>query len=202
MTHELPSLLTTLLERLHGHEDLDWEVKTARTSLPKSLWPTVSAFANTRGGWIVLGFSEGDQYALEGVEKPEALVKMLHDLLRNPQKISHPACGIDDVSIDMIEGKAVVLIRVPAAARKYRPVYINNNPYLGTYVRRYSGDYQCHKAEVDRMMREASDIAADSTLLPHFGIDDLDSGTLARYRRRLQMLIPPHRGLAMMTNVS
>src|SRR5690606_26146215 len=51
----IPSLLATLLERLETREALEVEFKRARGGLPKDLWSTVSAFANTNGGWIILG---------------------------------------------------------------------------------------------------------------------------------------------------
>jgi ATP-dependent DNA helicase RecG len=41
-----------LLLRLDVGEDQDTEFKLAEGGLPKSLWETVSAFANTEGGVI------------------------------------------------------------------------------------------------------------------------------------------------------
>src|SRR5581483_10236340 len=157
----VPSLLATLFERLQGQEALDLELKLARDSVPQSLWPTVSAFANTLGGWVLLGIGEEEgKFVVEGVSNPQALLQNIANTLRNGQKISYPACGANDLKIESVDGKDVVVLRVPAAPRKARPVYINGNAYGGTYVRRQSGDYHCTKPEVDRMMREASDVAA------------------------------------------
>jgi ATP-dependent DNA helicase RecG len=187
----VPPLLAALLERLEGREALDLEFKAARGGLPNSLWSTVSAFANTRGGWIVLGVNEeAGPLSIEGVTNTAALLTTFCNLLRNPTKISYPVCGADDTSIETLNDKQVIVLRVPAAPRKIRPVHINGNPYGGTYVRRHAGDYHCTKPEVDRMMREASDIAADSAILPHFGWEDLDPETLTRYRRRYQTQNP------------
>lgn len=183
------SLLATFIERLTGREDLDHEFKAARHILPKSLWSTVSAFANTRGGWIVLGVDERTR-AIEGVDQAHKMLQDFYNQIRNPQKISTAICGADDASIEPLAGKNVIVLRIPAASRKQRPVYINGNPYAGTYVRRNEGDYCCNKAEVDRMMRESSDVAADSTILVGFDWDDIDLDALARYRRLFQTRDP------------
>lgn len=52
--------LTGLLESLRrmGSDDLNVEVKESATTLSRDVWETVSAFANTAGGTIVLGVSE------------------------------------------------------------------------------------------------------------------------------------------------
>ncbi len=44
-----------LLTRLRGRETEDFEVKTAANEVPEDAYSTVSAFANTSGGWIVFG---------------------------------------------------------------------------------------------------------------------------------------------------
>lgn len=183
----VPPLLATLFERLQSKESLELEFKSAQGGLPKSLWPTISAFANTSGGWIVLGVSEhGGELTLEGIANPDGALQTFHDLLRNPQKISNAVCGPDDVSVEPMGDRSVVVIRIPAESRRMRPVYINGNPYNGTFVRRNSGDYQCVKQEVDRMIREASDVATDSTILTHFDLNDLDREALVGYRQRYQ----------------
>ena len=46
---------TELIERLEGYEWNDVEFKRAQRGVPGSAYETVSAFANTEGGWLVFG---------------------------------------------------------------------------------------------------------------------------------------------------
>ncbi len=186
------SLLDQLVERIQSKETLDCEFKSAQGGTGKSAWETVSAFANTRGGWLILGVDDDGEPV--GVGDGHTRQKEFLDLVRNPEKISFPVCGPDDTSVEHLDGRDLVVIRVPAAAQRNQPVYINGNPYTGTFVRRGASDYHCTKPEVDRMMREASDTAADKAVLPHYGLADLDLSTLAIYRQRYQNQHPdsPH----------
>ena len=126
--------------------------------LPKSLWETISAFANTEGGTVVLGVAEkGEGYEIVGVRSPAKLIKAFWDGHNNPQKFSPAICTEGDVQLVPIDGRELLLIRVRRAARAQRPVFVNGNPLTGTYKRNFEGDYHCTEAEVRQMLRDASD---------------------------------------------
>ena len=91
------------MERVLTREDLDVEFKLAKGGLPMDVWPTVSAFANTSGGWILLGLTDGDPPHVEGVVKPHARIKDFYDLLHNKKKISSAVCGPDDVTCENLD---------------------------------------------------------------------------------------------------
>lgn len=121
--------LETLLEHLSIGEDKDIEFKSADGGLPNTLWETVSAFANTDGGYIVLGVSESKGgLVISGVRNPDSLLKNFWNNHNNSQKLSTPICSNSDVQVLKVEAHNLVSIKVPRATRIQRPVYINNNP--------------------------------------------------------------------------
>ncbi|MDJ1422527.1 MAG: putative DNA binding domain-containing protein [Candidatus Methanoperedens sp.] len=68
-------------------EELEWEdfeVKEAKTSIPKSSFETVSAFSNTNGGWLVFGVSQVDKtFKISGVDNAEK-IEQDFTMPRNP----------------------------------------------------------------------------------------------------------------------
>lgn len=186
-----PLNLDSLLARLESGESLEIEFKAAAGGLPKSLWETVSSFANTAGGWILLGVTEaGNNLTVHGVKNAPALVQDIANILRNKEKISREACGPKDVTIETVGDAQLIVMRVRAASSREKPVYLNRNPYEGTYVRRNEGDYHCSKQEVDRMIRDAAAESADSTILSGYTWGHIDDDAFVAYRQRFQTLNP------------
>lgn len=182
-----------LLMRLDIGEDQDIEFKAAEGGLPKSLWETISAFANTEGGYIVLGVAEKDQKAETiGVRNPEGLLKTFWDAHNNTQKLSTPMCSERDITRTDINGRTLLIILVPQASRSQRPVYINGNPLTGTFKRNFEGDYHCTEAEVRQMLRDTSDDAQDGMILEGYGVQDLDEETIKAFRNRFASREPDH----------
>jgi ATP-dependent DNA helicase RecG len=68
---ELAEIVADL--RAVGVEFEDVEVKRASGGVPQSLPETMSAFANTRGGIIILGLDERAGFAAVGVSDPAAV---------------------------------------------------------------------------------------------------------------------------------
>lgn len=187
-----------LLEALQLGEDQDIEFKSADGGLPRSMWESVSAFANTDGGYIVLGVAEKDGvFTVEGLRKPETILKTFWDGHNNPQKLNRPVCGATDVAVLQLDKHRVVCIHVPKVSRQQRPVYINGNLLLGSYKRNFEGDYRCIDTEVRQMLRDAGDDPLDGQILEGFDLSDLDSDSLAAYRNRFASRDPDHPFLAL-----
>lgn len=148
-------------------ENNRYEAKLAKGGLPKSIWETYSAFANTDGGLILLGVKENSDHSfiIEGVDNPELLIKTFWDTVNNQNKVSINLLLNKHVYTKEIEGKSVIFIEVPRAERQFRPVFIDKDVFSGTYHRNGEGDYHCTKEEISEMFRDASVASADTKVL-------------------------------------
>lgn len=179
-------------------ENDEIECKEASGGLPRDLWETYSAFANTSGGIIVLGIKEkSGKFFVVGVEDEDKIIKDLWDNLNNPKKVSANILTNKSVRIKTVNGQTIIEINVPKAERRYRPVYIGENPFnenkhSGTYRRNHSGDYKCSKEEIKRMIADQLDESQDSLILEGFGIEDLNKDTINSFRNRLRAVKPNH----------
>ena len=139
------------------------EAKTALGGLPHSLWETYSAFANTLGGVLLLGVREAKNKSLYPVDlpDPEDLIRVFWMEVNNPDRASVNLLSWDDISVETVEGKRIVVIRIPRAGRTQRPVYVGGDPMTGTYRRSGEGDYRCNREEVEAMQRDAAKRSQD-----------------------------------------
>ena len=51
-----------------------------------------------------------------------------------------------------IEQKRILKIVIPRAKREYKPIYIDDNLFEGTFKRNFEGDYLCDKETVKRII--------------------------------------------------
>lgn len=168
--------------------------KDGRGQLPESVFPTYSAFANTQGGIIILGFQEEspNEFILTGIAEPGRIIDQLWSNLNNREKVSINILKDEMVSVESYHEKRFIRIFVPPAHREQKPVYVGRNPFSGTYRRNFTGDYLCDEATVKRMFVEQVEASRDASLLPNFNEDDLDGDALRAYRNRFRSARPTH----------
>ncbi len=154
------------------------EAKLAHGGLPESLWETYSAFANTLGGYILLGAIESADKSLRAtvLPDPEGLMEEFWRLL--PKRVSVNLLTKEDVFLQEIGGGRVVVVRVPRALPSERPVYAVGNAYR----RGGEGDYKCSIEEIEAMVRDSK--PRDGASVP-FGMDALCPESIALYRGTL-----------------
>lgn len=180
-------------------ESCDLECKAAqgrdgRGELPEDFWKSYSAMANADGGVILLGVQEKPrgQFRAQGLTDVERVRKALWDNLHNRKQISINLLSETDIQLIQVAGKTVLHVRVPRAARQQRPVHVGSNPFGGTWLRRFEGDYAADDEAVRRMLAERVEDTRDERVLKGFDFGDLDMDTVAAYRNRFAAVKPGH----------
>ena len=170
-------------------ENTNFEVKAAQGrhgngEVPNDLWETYSSFANTEGGLILLGAEELEDGSLRtlGIKQIDKVQKEFWSTLNNPQKINQNILSASDVKVITCDALPLLLINVPRADRKNKPIYRGENPLTGTYIRYHEGDMKATRSLVEHMLADALHDSEDTTILNGFNLDDLDLDSLAKYR--------------------
>lgn len=165
-----------LVARLRDIEWDDFEVKAAKSDLPKNVWETVSAFSNTSGGWIVLGVKQsGKSFEIQGVDNIEKLEQDFLGTLRSGkfnQTIFASSKRYD------IDGCNLLAFHIPEADMK--PVYFGNP--VNSFIRMGSGDQRATEGEIRGMFRNQSFGNKTEETIRDTGIEMLNLDTLRSYR--------------------
>ena len=163
-------------------------------ALPRSVWETFSAFANTSGGVIVLGAEEPEPgvFNVIGIEKADKVLDDFWNAALSEDKVSVRFLKDSDATVETVDGKEIVVIRVPWADRHIRPVYINGDLFGGTFRRAHTGDHQCSREEVLSMLRDSATSSQDAEIAKSARMDYLNRDTIAKYRRRFDSLNEGH----------
>ena len=186
MLHQTgPAELDEILGRLRtvGSDLAQVEVKAASGGVPHAVWSTVSAFANTVGGTIVLGLDEAEGFRpVEGFDATTLRDGMVSGLAR---KVVPPVHGC--VDIHTLDGGAVVVVDIDELPAHEKPCYVESQgKERGSYRRHGDGDHRMSTYEVFlhsvNVRQPEDDVApvADAT------IDDLDHELVDGFLGRLR----------------
>lgn len=178
-----------LIEKLEDIEWEDFEVKEAKSEIPKNSWETVSAFANTAGGWLIFGVNKtGKSYEIVGVKNPEKIEQDFTNVLRDNGKFNKKI----DVNCKKyaFDDKTVLAFYIPQKSPRDKPVYFNSPK--NTFIRTASGDQRATPEEIDTFFRTSSFEEKDKELTK-YSIKDLDQETIKKFRSYFASANPGHR---------
>ena len=183
------------MRRLY-HSDSGWreglklEFKLAKGGLPnKELRVTYSAFANTKGGIILLGVKDNGE--VEGVPHIEKRHKELIDILNNSEQVSCNLCARpESIERVVLDGKEILAMDVPMALPQQQPVHLNKNEKQ-SYIRQQEADVQCTDIDIARMRRNRDvclmgTYSLDSYIVPHSQLSDINLDTLGKFRNYMR----------------
>lgn len=157
----------SISELLKAEEGKTLEFKQDLSS-PRNLLKTLTAFANTAGGRIIIGVADNTRKPL-GINSPldqeERLCNMIADSI-GPRLVPN----IEMVTVD---GKTLLVIEVFLS--NSRPHYLRSEgPETGVYVRLGSTNRQADRELIGELRRSVEGEAFDELPMPELSIDDLD----------------------------
>ncbi len=170
--------------RSQGTDTRRVEAKAAKRDVPKSLYETLSSFANGQGGVCLLGVDESEDFRIAGVKDGAKVAADAGSKCSEMEPALFPT--IDIVEVD---GVHVVVVDVEPLDRRRRPCYRRASGIEhGTYIRRHDGDVRATWPEIQMMISEQSQPREDLRPVPGTSISDLDQelldGLMNRVRRR------------------
>jgi predicted HTH transcriptional regulator len=170
-------------------ENYQFEAKSAQGQngngeIPKDLWESYSAMANTDGGKILLGAKELKDGSLEflGIKDIDKVQKDFWTTINNSQKINQNILNDSDLQVINCDDKALILLNIPRAPRTLKPIYVGQNPLIGTYLRYHDSDIKAKDEIVRHLLADALNESNDTFILEGFGMDDIDLDSLKAYR--------------------
>ena len=107
--------------------------QSGQGELPKDFWPTYSAMANAHGGVVLLGVRETDGvFSIAGIPNPAKVRTDLFNNLNNPGKVSVNLLTDADVQELVLQGKTVVMVRIPQSGLFSSTTNLCSTPISGS----------------------------------------------------------------------
>jgi ATP-dependent DNA helicase RecG len=171
-----------------GADNARVEFKAAEGGFPKSLWETLSAFANTTGGGlIVLGVSEtATGLKAVGVTQPE---KFENDAASLCDQMIPPLRPL--IETHRIGGRSFVTIEVPEVSFKEKPCFYKGSGMMsGSFVRVADGDRRLTQYEIQGFLDGRGQPLYDIEPVPDGTRKDLDPSLIDDFLKRVRRRHP------------
>jgi ATP-dependent DNA helicase RecG len=163
--------------RVAGAEFEDVEAKRAAGGVPETLASTLAAFANARGGIVILGLDERQGFTAVGVPDAAATRNAVVSTAR--EKLTPPLAP--SVEIVPFEGVNLVVAEVEPLPPAQRPCYVTTKGlYGGAFIRVGDGDQRLTPYEIDRLRENAGQPRWDEEPVPQATVQDLNRDSLSR----------------------
>lgn len=180
--------------RRQGTDDASCEAKACASGLGQSVWESVSAFANTKGGLLVLGLNEKAGFAsvpsFEADAVLDAFIEGMGDGGAEGAKLVN-APRYEPLRVE-VDGVLVLAIEVFENDLARKPCYIAARGVLGGSYRRLDDrDVRLSATEVHELHASFVPSPAEREVVPEASLEDLDpalvDGLLARTARSKAM---------------
>ncbi|MCB0877487.1 MAG: putative DNA binding domain-containing protein [Thermoleophilia bacterium] len=179
---EIQRLIKSL--QASGDDGQHVEAKAARGSMPSSVRDTLSAFANSSGGGVILlGVDERKGFTATGVVDAGAMQRRLVEIARDD--MTPPLEPV--VTVHDIAGAMVVACRVEEVPADAKPCFHRGDGQLnGSFRRVGDRDVRLNSAQVQALMASRGQPRWDLAPVDVASVDDLDRAGVDAYLDRLR----------------
>lgn len=164
--------------RLQGTDDALYEAKACSKGLSKDIWETVSAFGNTRGGTLLLGIEESNNFHLAAGFDANKVLDQFIEGIGSGGKTGHKVENPPRFSIDRIdfEGGQILAIELAEVDDKVKPCFVIARGIAGGAFKRIDDkDIRLSASEVYELQHLLEVSLADREGVEQASLSDLDS---------------------------
>lgn len=179
--------------RAIGSDDVHYEVKACAHGLSKDIWETVSAFANTEGGVLILGLSErGGFTPAEGFETD----RVCSQFLAGMGDAGRAGAKIESVPKYMVqrmefEGTPLLVVTIDELDAAYKPCYKKDQGIKGgSYKRIDDADIPLSPNELYALETAGRVVDSDRAAVPGAALKDLDEAIYVQAIAKARQLMP------------
>ncbi|WFF38314.1 putative DNA binding domain-containing protein [Moraxella nasibovis] len=173
------------------------EAKKASQTIGDSVMQTICAFANTAGGYLLLGVSEPDEkhdeFWVSGVSDSDKLLNQIQTNCRSQFNQSIPI----DMGIAKIDQKTVIAVKVDELPNTNKPCSFiakgkngKNFTKTGVWLRGINNDYEATFDELKPLLVASAGFSHEQMVLDGVSFDDIDPKHLERYRKLRKQVKP------------
>jgi len=164
------------------------EIKSCKGGFPKRIWETISAFANTTGGGvIILGVSETpDGIKITGLDNPAKFQSDLASICSQMIPVLRPL-----IEIHKLGKKFIVSAEIPEVSYKDKPCHYQGSGIMsGSLIRVADGDRHLTQYEVQGFLDGRGQPLYDVEPIPESIIADLDKELVELFLVKIRQKSP------------
>ena len=166
-------------------ESLEIEYKSAKKGLPDDIWETYSSFSNTVGGQIFLGIGEKEgEFIIEGINDTQSIIDDFWNTITSKEKVNQNILNDNNIKVVKLEDKNVIVITVPEAEYRLKPISVKIRKRWIAYKRLGTGDREATKEQL-QYMHANSQSDLDSSIIEGYDLDDLNLDDVKMYQEEV-----------------
>lgn len=179
-----PDDLSVLVFRLReaGHDNERVEVKACAGGLGKSVWDSVSSFANTEGGLLVLGLDEEAGFTpASGFDARRVVDQFVTGIGDGGQPALLENVPEYRIAHGLVDGGVVLLVTIVENPPGHKPCFVKAKGMVGgAFKRRSDKNIRLSPTEIFELQHTMEVSAAEAGIVEDARVEDLDDTLLDR----------------------